>query len=213
MISSRCCTHTLLGLVGLVAYVPAGGDLFSVEGGNYKLMNSAIRQAQNLYDNSNCKTKSSTPRVQRQQKTVTTVVSSEDSIELLSDNESLGKFDIVILAAPLQMCRIRFLMQSPMGLDPSILHEMPLNGVHDNIDAEDVNNSAQSLKRASNNEHGERSFANPLLPSAITPYSKYILCSCLSRSLVQYFLMVVSCSFRSDNHHKQCDTELLSLWS
>lgn len=146
--------------------------MFSVEGGNYKLMNSAIKQAHNMYEISNCKATSD--KVQRHQKTVTTVISSEESMQLLSEDGSLGEFDIVILAAPLQMCRIKFLMHSPMGLDPSILHEMPLTGVHDNLDAEDIDPSVPSATGAANNEHGARSFANPLLPSATTPYSEYL---------------------------------------
>ena len=95
-------------------------------------------------------------------------------MELLSNDESLGEYDIVILAAPLQMSRIKFLMRSPMGMDPSILHEMPLTGVHDNVGSEDVVNSPAKTpsKHAVNNEHGGRSFAHPLLPSATTPYSK-----------------------------------------
>jgi len=87
----------MIGLVGLVAYVPAGGDLFSVEGGNYKLMTSALRQAKKMYEASNCSTTAKLPRVQRQQKTITTLVSSEESMELFSNDESLGSFDIVIL--------------------------------------------------------------------------------------------------------------------
>ena len=146
--------------------------MFSVEGGNYKLMNSAIKQAKKMYHNSNCTPSS---RVQRRQKTITTIISSEESIELLSHDESLGAFDIVILAAPLQMCRIKFLIHSPMGLDPSILHEMPLTGVHDNVDSDDIaKTQSQPSTRANNNEHGGRSFADPLLPSATTPYSKRI---------------------------------------
>lgn len=168
LITSRC--YFFVGLVGLVAYVPAGGDLFSVKGGNYKLMKSAMKQAQNVYDSSNCESAT----VQRFQKTITTVISNEDSMEIFSDDESLGKYDIVILAAPLQMCRIKFLMHSPMGLDPSILHEMPLTGVHDNIDGDDTIASIQ-VPNTSNNEHGARSFAKPLLPSATTPYSEFYL--------------------------------------
>lgn len=91
-------TH-FLGLVGLVAYVPAGGDLFSIEGGNYKLMTSAIRQANKMYETSNCSMTAELPRVQRHQKTITTLVSSEESMELFSNDESLGSFDIVILGA------------------------------------------------------------------------------------------------------------------
>ena len=202
-----------VGLVGLVAYVPVGGDLFSVEGGNYKLMNSAMKQAQKIYHDSNC----ILSRVQRRQKTITTIISSEDSFELLSDDGSLGKFDIVILAAPLQMCRIKFLMHSPMGLDPSILHEMPLTGVHDNVDSDDINTQSQSSRRAHNNEHGGRSFADPLLPSATTPYSEYITnissTEWCSRSHVSFFLFIQNTSFSCDNNHKQCYTEFFSLWS
>ena len=74
-----------------------GGNIFSIEGGNYKLLNSPIQQAQRLYDNSDCKSTSLPPRVHRQQKKITTVISNEKSMELLSGDESIGVFDIVIL--------------------------------------------------------------------------------------------------------------------
>ncbi len=155
------------GLVGLVAYVPAGGELFSIEGGNHQLMESALYQSRELYDASTCK--STQDRIQRHQKTITTVVASENSMELYEDGESLGSFDIVILAAPLQMCRIQFLVKSPMAMDEAVLHDMPLNGIKVNYDEDVPFNSDVST-----NEHGQHLFANSLLPSATTPYMSVV---------------------------------------
>ena len=175
----------LLGLVGLVSYVPVGGDLFSIKGGNYKLMESALYQAKHLYGSSNChpssSKSSSSSRIQRHQKQITTVVSDENSMELWSHQESLGKFDIVLLAAPLQQCRIHFLIQSPM--DQLVLHPMPLGGMHENPDFEDEDMetsstsssfSFSSSSKVLNNEHGELSFPPPLPTSATTPYTSVV---------------------------------------
>jgi len=159
------------GLVGLVAYVPSGGELFSVEGGNYKLMESAIRQATKIYDTSACP-KLPVQRIQQHQKRITTVVSGENSMEIFSADESLGNFDIVILAAPLQQSRIQFLMESPMSMDPSVLHPMALNGIHENPDLED--NHERISSQLLNNEHGQLAFASPLPPSATTPYTSVV---------------------------------------
>jgi prenylcysteine oxidase/farnesylcysteine lyase len=157
------------GLVGLVSYVPSSGELFSVKGGNNKLIESAMHQSRRLYETaSNCK--HSTQRIQWQQKQITTVISNGDTMELLSNEESLGEFDIVILAAPLQQCRVQFLIQNPMGMDSSILHPMPLGGVHANVDNEDDVDKAERV----NNEHGDLSFATPLPPSATTPYTRVV---------------------------------------
>lgn len=153
------------GLVGLVAYVPAGGELFSIEGGNQKLMESALYQSREIYDSSNCIP--SPQRIQRHQKKVTTVVSSSDLITLYEDKEILGTFDVVILAAPLQQCRINFLVESPMGLDELVLHDMPLGGVHENPDTDDE-------KEGISNEHGQHVFASPLPPSATAPYTTVV---------------------------------------
>ena len=95
------------GLVGLVAYVPTSGDLFSVKGGNHKLMESALNQSRRLYETAPSCTQSR-QRIQRKQKQITTVISNGETMELLSNEESLGEYDIVILAAPLQQCRIQF---------------------------------------------------------------------------------------------------------
>lgn len=163
--------NAMNGLVGLVAYVPTSGELFSIKGGNNKLMESALHQSRKHYNSSICK--SSERRIQRKQKIVTTVISNGDAMELLSNEESLGQFDVVILAAPLQMSRIRFLTHNPMGMDPSILHTMPLGGVHDNIDNEDVADRS-TRNNPINNEHGGLAFASPLPSSATSPYTSVV---------------------------------------
>ena len=156
------------GLVGLVAYVPTSGDLFSVKGGNHKLMESALYQSRRLYEAApSCNR--SRQRIERKQKQITTVISDGETMELLSNEESLGKYDIVILAAPLQQCRIQFLTHNPMGMDPSVLHPMPLGGIHENIDNEDRADTSSI-----NNEHGDLTFATPLPSSATTPYTSVV---------------------------------------
>ena len=164
--------HEMNGLVGLVAYVPTSGELFSVKGGNNKLMESALHQSRRLYETaSTCK--QSKQRIQRQQQQVTTVISNGDTMELLSNEDSLGDYDIVILAAPLQQCRVQFLTHNPMGMDPSILHSMPLGGVHDNIDNEDaVDKSGRT--NTINNEHGDFSFSAKLPSSALSSYTSVV---------------------------------------
>lgn len=179
------------GLVGLVSYVPVGGELFRVKGGNHRLMESALQQARRSYemspgcwgdddDEDNDRPSSPRRRVRRHQRRITTVVSGNDSMTLYEDNTLLGKYDIVILAAPLQQCRIRFLMESPMGLDGSVLHDMPLSGIKenpDNISEEDGEESlslSSSFTFTNNNEHGQHLFASSLPPSATTPYTSVV---------------------------------------
>lgn len=90
-------------------------------------------------------------------------------MELFTDEESLGNFDIVILAAPLQQSRINFLIKSHM--DPLVLHPMPLGGMHDNQDWED---NLDASSKMVNNEHGHLTFAAPLPSSATTPYTSVV---------------------------------------
>ena len=157
------------GLVGLVAYVPAGGELFSIKGGNHLLMESALWQAKQIYDLSNCKSSENQQRIQMHQRKISTVVASESSLELYEGTESLGKFDVVILAAPLQQAQIQFLVENPMGMDADTLHEMPLGGMKENLDTED---NPQNI--ATNNEHGQHLFASSLPPSATIPYTSVV---------------------------------------
>ncbi|KAL9187657.1 hypothetical protein ACHAXT_006035 [Thalassiosira profunda] len=156
--------NSMNGLVGLVSYVPAGGELFSIEGGNYQLMESALHQARKIYNASTCN--ASPERIQRHQKKITAVVAGESSMQLYADEELLGEFDVVILAAPLQQSRIRFMVESPMGMDGAILHDMPLGGIHANSDS--------SSPDAATNENGEHSFAPSLPSSATVPYTSVV---------------------------------------
>ena len=161
------------GLAGLVAYVPAREKLFSVRGGNHQLIDSALFQSKGIYESSTCQ--SSQHRIQRHQKQITTVIASEKSMELYAKQESLGKFDIVILAAPLQQCQIQFLVESPLGLDELVLHEMPLGGTIENHDPNDIAfDKPSSTNNVATNEHGQHLFAPSLPQSATEPYTSVV---------------------------------------
>lgn len=165
------------GLVGLVSHVPVEGELFSVVGGNHRLMESAMRQARRSYDGSDCGPDGGGgDRVRWHTATVGSVVGTEDTLDVYSeDGDLLGQFDAVILATPLQQARIDFLVESPGGLDGSVLHPMPLAGLHPNLDPDDDGErggegGGGEGRRSESNEHGRRLFAPPLPPVATDPY-------------------------------------------
>ena len=132
-------------LVGLGSFAASTGELFSIQGGNYQLIPSALKQANQIRSKRNCE------RVQEIPKRVTTVLGSLEGFELYSGEELLGKFveqssrqviwmfvsinslrgldhyDLVVLAAPIYSSRVEFLIQSLN--DPSILQPMPLGGL------------------------------------------------------------------------------------
>ena len=128
------------GIVGLGSYAASTGGLFSIQGGNVKLIASAFRQA-NKARETHChpshSAKSDRSRILEVAKRVTTVVAATSAdpvtFELFSGAESLGKYDIVVLAAPFPHARIDFFVQSVM--DASVLQPMPL-GQHSVIDPE-----------------------------------------------------------------------------
>ena len=175
-------TDEMNGLVGLVSHVPVEGELFSVVGGNHKLMGSAIRQARRRYDDSDCRSDDGDVggRVRWRTATVSSVVGTEGTLDVYSDGgDLLGNFDVVILAAPLQQARVDFLVESPGGLDGSVLHPMPLAGVHPNGDPDDGDEgrgdkSGGVYKESESNEHGGRLFAPPLPPVATDPYASVV---------------------------------------
>jgi Prenylcysteine lyase len=130
-------TTQVNALVGLGSFAASVGGLFSVMGGNFNIVLSAQRQA-----NANRKTMCHTttlPFVQQVHKRITTVVGSlgegftlyAASDDGQQEQEQVGQYDIVILAAPLQMARINFLVKS--HVDESVLVPMPLGGL---VDAE-----------------------------------------------------------------------------
>mmetsp|Transcript_26408 Transcript_26408/g.40028 ORF Transcript_26408/g.40028 Transcript_26408/m.40028 type:complete len:561 (-) Transcript_26408:426-2108(-) len=109
------------GLVGLGSFVAAKVQLLSVMGGNHKLMASAYRQAKAI-KRELCGNADSIRHVKQR---VTTLVSSNKSVELFSRDVSLGKFDVVILAAPYHMAQLQFFVQSDK--DAAVLQPMPFS--------------------------------------------------------------------------------------
>jgi hypothetical protein len=102
----------LNGLAGLVSFVPSGGELFSIQGGNDKLPASAWKQAidtHNTYcsSSSSSSSKSKVLELSHVAEYVSTVVTMGDQFELFTQNGTpLGEYDVVILAAPLQQSRV-----------------------------------------------------------------------------------------------------------
>uniref|UniRef100_A0A7S2LQ48 Prenylcysteine lyase domain-containing protein n=1 Tax=Leptocylindrus danicus TaxID=163516 RepID=A0A7S2LQ48_9STRA len=118
------------GLAGLVSFVPVKGELFCVKEGNAEIPVSAIKQGNRAHSDA-CKDQENI--IRHTQKKVSSVISDFDKMELWSDDdEPLGKFDVVILAAPLQQCQINFMVRSKM--DGTVLSEMPLRGSNSTAD-------------------------------------------------------------------------------
>lgn len=116
------------GLVGVGSFISAKVELFSIVGGNYQIVKSALSQAKRTLQQ-NCNGKSIVNHVAKR---VTSVVADLEKMELFSNEESLGSFDVVILAAPIQQSRISFLVKSDK--DDSVLHDMPLFGEYANME-------------------------------------------------------------------------------
>lgn len=110
------------GVVGLASFAASAGGLFSVKGGNYQIIRSAFVQAVQNRD-ANCVRKGTVTQVTKR---VTTIVGDLAGLTLFSDEMSMGEYDIVILAAPLQQSQIRFLVQSTF--DTAVVQPMPLGG-------------------------------------------------------------------------------------
>lgn len=107
------------GLVGVGSFISAKVELFSIVGGNCQIIKSALTQAQAIHTD-RCETN----LIQHVPKRVTTVIGDLEGMEVFFDTESLGQFDVVILAAPIQQSRIAFLIRSDK--DSAVLHDMPL---------------------------------------------------------------------------------------
>jgi hypothetical protein len=151
-------------LAGLVNAAASTGKLFSVKGGNDKLLQSAFRQAKQRHD-SVCQNKDmyGDSKIRWIEKIVKTLVSDfESGMELFDpQGKSMGTFDIVVLATPLQFSGINFLGKGSM-FDSSVLHAIPLNEM---VDSENSNA----------NEHGHRNALGTHLPSSATrPYTQVV---------------------------------------
>jgi prenylcysteine oxidase/farnesylcysteine lyase len=110
------------GLVGVGSFVSAKVKLWSIIGGNTKIVKSAFQQAQST-SSAHC---GKSGVVRHVPKHVTSVIADLESMELFSETESLGYYDVVVLAAPIQQSRISFLIKSDK--DSAVLHDMPLFG-------------------------------------------------------------------------------------
>jgi prenylcysteine oxidase/farnesylcysteine lyase len=71
--------------VGLASFSAAMGDLFCIEGGNYRLIPSSLKQTKQRRDAQGCSP------VQEIERRVTTVVGSLDGFKMYSGQEELGK--------------------------------------------------------------------------------------------------------------------------
>lgn len=147
-------TSQINALVGLGSFAATSGGIFSVLGGNAQLLTSALKQAETA-SAEHC---SHSNQILLESQRVTTVVGSHESLELFSDQEELGMFDIVILAAPLQQARINFLIKSVM--DEVVLQEMPLGKL--------INPERQRT------EDGHSILASGLPPAAKRPYTQVV---------------------------------------
>jgi len=117
--------------VGVGSFISAKVELFSIIGGNYKIIKSALTQAQAMSKETCGKSV-----VQHIPKRVTSVIADLEEMELFSHQESLGIFDVVILAAPIQQSRISFLIKSDK--DSAVLHDMPLFGDSVNMEEKEA---------------------------------------------------------------------------
>jgi len=127
--------------VGLGSFSATQGTLFSIVGGNNRLLCSAMEQARTNHE-SKCHVNGV---VQHVQKRVTSVVGDLDGMQLYADNDDLGEFDVVVLAAPIQQSRISFLIRS--HVDGAVLLPMPLNGMVDDAQQDSPTKNGHSVLR------------------------------------------------------------------
>ena len=92
----------LNGLAGLVSFLPSQGSVYSVLGGNGQLISSAFQHANVTHFASCNKT------IQHVESAVTSVMVSDDGVELQIGAGWSTQFDVVILAAPLQQSQIHW---------------------------------------------------------------------------------------------------------
>jgi hypothetical protein len=119
------------GLVGLGSFVAAKVKLLSIVGGNPKMIASAFRQAQEQAKSreETCRANGKQPTIVRHvQHRVTTAVASLETMDIFGDEQELGEFDLVIMAAPLHVSRVNFLVQSQK--DAVILQPMPFEMIN-----------------------------------------------------------------------------------
>jgi hypothetical protein len=184
-------------LAGLFAYLISTDidSSYTIVGGNTQLVSSAWDQAIDTHtlncpqddDDDDTTTTNvdgnnrngTRPIVSHTTKQISTVVG--DSIQGFdlydTDGGVIGKYDIVILAVPMSIAKIDFLIRS--HIDESVLQPMPLGGLIANVEKLDSSTTTTSTKATRNSNHHENqqhegNEALPRkLPKAVTrPYVK-----------------------------------------
>lgn len=113
-------------LSGLASLSASMVPLYSITGGNVQIVRSAFQQAQKKRQE-NCPSQV----ISHEAKRISTVIGSLDGFELYANDGSVvGEYDIVILATPVSMARVEFLIKS--HIDESVLQPMPLGGLVEN---------------------------------------------------------------------------------
>jgi len=174
------------GFVGLGSFIAAEDDLYSVIGGNHQIVTTALEQAQ---QNRASKCPTNKPEIRILNERITSVIGDlVDGMELYAGEKQLGTYDTVILAAPLQQCRISFSIRSHM--DGAVLQPMPLNGMVDTEQTEA--------------EDGHDVFPKPLPDHAVRPYTQ-VVTTVVSNATLQadYFQIPESDLPRSILHSKK----------
>jgi hypothetical protein len=147
-------------LSGLASFSVVSVPTYGILGGNVKLVSSAWDQAQKNYCK-RCVDKCTSIRHVRER--VSTVVGSLEGFELFGENGSLlGSYDIVILATPMSMSKINFLVQS--HVDHSVLQPMPLGRLIE------VNEDSS----IPDDHEGHSLLPRSLPPSASRPYKQVV---------------------------------------
>lgn len=118
-------------LAGLGSFSSTSNSkLHSIVGGNAQLISSAFDQARRNRATM-CPDKPDV--VSHAQRQIDTVVGSLNGFEVYAtDGSMVGEYDMMVLAAPLSMARVQFLVKSHM--DESVLQPMPLGGLVANPD-------------------------------------------------------------------------------
>lgn len=116
-------------LAGLASFsATSHSKVHSIAGGNAAVIHSAFDQARS---NRAKKCPEKADIVSHSSQKVETVVGSLEGFEVYAaDGTMVGEYDILILATPLSMARIEFLVKS--STDQSILQPMPLGGLVEN---------------------------------------------------------------------------------
>jgi hypothetical protein len=156
-------TSQVNGISGIGSFAATKGGLYSIVGGNAKLISSAYEQAQRTQQ-----TKCGGKNVIHQEplRIATVVGKGIHGFELYSrSGKIVGEFDVVIVAAPLPMANIDFLIKSPW--DESNLQSMPLG--HMIVHADSDGNSVTGA-----NHEGHDVLPRPLPALVRRPYTQVV---------------------------------------